>query len=228
MSEKPIYLNFPVSLLRDAFIDIRNVMGKIMRYAGYIHTLNLTNGTNTKKMKDAGDFFGITYGSPTVAYEEGREIANGIRGKTPMTGINKGVMFDFYDNPKSQDEIAVLLAFLGIKSMLGKHPFLCITNRFLIARMGGYSSIADMPEELPQPLAGYFTRRKMERIRFELRTGWGVNFYSDHIKGYYTSFENSFSLDKLIFEAEKNRKHVKESQLKKKQDEAKERAMQQL
>jgi hypothetical protein len=217
------YLNFPVIMLQDAFKDIRETMCNAMDYAGYVHTLKLEYGDKKKKMKDAGKYFCIKYGYNS--YDNGEAIYNSLPPNLPMTGINKDVCFDFYENPKTPDEIAVLLAFLAIKSVIGKKPYVKMTNDFLIARMGGYKSIKDMPEPLPEPLAQYSTRRKMAKIKLELQTNWNVNYYSYYTRGFYVSLDNKFSLNDLALQAEKRRKTIKEKQLKQKKQDARKKAL---
>jgi hypothetical protein len=232
----PIYLNFPVPMLQDAFINIREVMSNIMYYAGYVHTLKLEHGDDEKKMKSAGEYFGITWGSVNGSFREGRELFDSIPENTPKVGINKEVLFDFYKNHKTQDEIAVLLAFLALKSIIGDKPYIRTTNEFMIARMGGYASIKDMPDPLPDPLKKYNSRRMLDKIKFELQTGWNVKYYARYIKGFYVSIYNpsesepdkSYTLDKLVLEAEKRRKSNLEKQLKNLTGEARLKALKTL
>jgi hypothetical protein len=218
------YFNFPITILENAFNDIRYTMNNIMDYAAYAHTLKLEYGDKNKKMEDAGKYFGVKYGNNS--YDKGKALYDSLPLNLPMTGINKDVCFDFYNNPKTPDEIAVLLAFLAIKSIIGPEPYKQVTNAFLIARMGGYVRIKDMPQPLPEPLARYNTRRKLDNIKFELQTNWNVNYYSDRgIHGFYVSLDNKFTLNNLAVQAEKRRKSTKEKQLKQKKQDARERAL---
>ena len=113
-----------------------------------------------------------------------------------------------------------MLAYLAIKSIVGTKPYVHITNEFLIARMGGYPSIKAVPEELPEPLAKFATRRKLDSIKFELRKSWNVNIYGFRVRGFYVSIDNQFSLEDLIYEVERRRKSATETKLRQKQNEA--------
>lgn len=222
------YLNFPIQLLQDAFKNPRQTMDNVMNYAGYVHTLNLKQGSDEKKMNDAGSYFGITWENKKKCYEDGEALYNSIPANSPMTGINIDICFDFYKNPKTSDEIAVLLAFLAIKSIIGMKPYCKTTNAYLLARMGGYASRIDVVNPLPDPLVKYTTRRKLDKIKMELQLNWNVNIYSRHVRGFYVSIDRRLTLDKLIFEAEKRRKSTKEKQLKQRKDEARRKAMEKL
>ena len=228
MDSLQTYLNFPIIFLQEAFRDIKKVMNDIMAYAGYVHTLKLEYGEDEDLMKAAGHYFGITYGNAYDRYRHGETLFNSIDERTPMAGINKDVLFDFYKNRKTFDEIAVLLAFLAIKSIIGKKPYIKLTNDFLIARMAGCSSISDIPVPLPEPLFSYQSRRKLDTIKFKLQTEWNVNYYSYYTRGFYVSIDNKFPLDRLVLEAEKRKKISKQKQLKQKKEDARKQALRKL
>lgn len=242
------YFNFPVMLLQDAFNNIRKTMDNIMFYAGYVHTLKLEFGDESEMMKSAGKYFGMKYGSNYESYRNGKMLYDSLLENLPMTGINKDVCFDFYKNPKSADEIAVLLAFLAIKSIIGKKSHIKSTNDFLMARMGGYASIKQllpslpkswdkynsnekmvlMQKVLPEPLAQYATRRKLDKIKFELQANWNVNYFAYYTRGFYISIDKTFDLNKLVLEAEKRRKSTRQKQLKQKKVDARRNALNKL
>jgi len=222
------YFNFPVMLLESAFNNIRETMNNIIDYAGYVHTLKLEFGDESEMMKAAGKYFGMKYGSNYESYRNGKMLYDSFPENVPMSGINKDVCFDFYKNLKLADEIAVLLAFLAIKSIIGKKAYIKLTNDFLIARMGGYAGINDMPIPLPEPLAQYRTRRKLDKIKFDLQANWNVNYYSYYTRGFYVSIDKTFDLNELVLQAEKRRKSTKEKQLKQKKVDARKEALNKL
>ena len=228
MDSLQTYLNFPIVFLQEAFRDIKKVMDDIMAYAGYVHTLKLEYGEDKDLMKAAGHYFGITYGNAYDRYRHGETLFNSIDERTPMAGINKDVLFDFYKNRKTYDEIAVLLAFLAIKSIIGTKPYIKLTNDFLIARMGGFASVLDMPDPLPDPLINYTSRRKLDSIKFKLQTEWNINYYSRYTRGFYVSIDKTFNLDRLVLEAEKRKKKTKLKQLKQRIKDARRKAMDKL
>lgn len=225
MSNNQTFLNFPIVCLQEAFRDIKKVMNDIMAYAGYVHTLKLEYGEDEDLMKAAGHYFGITYGNAYDRYRHGETLFNSIDERTPMAGINKDVLFDFYKNRKTNDEIAVLLAFLAIKSIIGTKPYIKLTNDFMLARMAGCGSVSDMPIPLPEPLFNYATRRKLDKIKFELQTDWNVNYYSYYTRGFYVSIDSKFPLDRLVLEAEKRKIKTKRNQLNQRKKDARKKAI---
>lgn len=103
-----------------------------------------------------------------------------------------------------------------------------MTNEFLIARMAGCATIAELPSPLPLTLAQYATRRKLDKIKFELQTAWNVNIYSRYVRGFYVSLDKKFSIDRLVLEAEKRRKSNIEKQRRDQLEAARLKALKQL
>jgi hypothetical protein len=222
------YFNFPIQMLQDAFCDIKGTMDKIMDYAGYAHTLKLELGDDMDKMRSAGSYLGITYEDRSGSYKNGKIWYDSIPVNSPMVGINIEMCFDFFNNHKTQDDISVLLAFLAIKSIIGRKAYCKMTNEYLITRMGGYARIEDLPNPLPHPLSGYYTRRKLDKMKSELQLNWNVNIYSYYTRGFYVSIDNKFSLDKLVLAAERNRKSTREGKLRQQKIKARKKALRAL
>lgn len=220
MNQDQVYFNFPVPLLRNAFGDIRQVMNDIMAYAGYMHTLKLDLGTSQKKMESAGNYFGVIYGNAAIAYDQGSNLFYELPKNSPMVGISKSILFDFYLNPKTEFDIAVLCAFLAVKSILGYKPYVKTTNDFLISRMAGYARVDEITDQIPDPLVKFTIRRMLDKIKLELQTSWGVNIYARYTRGFYVSIETIFPLEKLVLEAEKRREEHIEAQLRNKKETA--------
>jgi hypothetical protein len=218
------FFNFPIGLFAGAFDNIRETMDNIMNYAGYVHASALEFGDETERMKAAGNFFGITYGDNKRSYHEGEQLINSLPPNLPMTGINTDVCFDFYKNHKSMDQIAVLLAFSAIKSIIGSKAYYKTNIGQIGVRMAGMVSIKDI-DKVSEQVNQFTTRRKFDKIKFELQTNWKVNFYSYYTRGFYVSFDDKFSLEKLVLEAEKNRKSNKERELQSRQKEARVNAL---
>lgn len=213
-------------MLQDAFTNIERLMNDILCYAGYARTLKLEHGNEQKKMNDAGSALGVTWGSVSGAYNRGKELFKLYPKNVPMVGINSKMLFDYMNNPKVEYEIAVFLGFLALKSIIGNKSFIRTTNEFMIARMGGYARISDMPDPLPQPLSKYTTRRMLDKIKLDLQHDWNINYYPS--RGFYVSMDHKFTLDKLALAAEKKASVNKQSLIKQKIEEAKIKALSQL
>lgn len=62
-------MNFPITVLKGAFKDIRGTIEKIMYYAIYKHSLMYDFGDEAKNMKASADF--TVSGCPTLKHQYG-------------------------------------------------------------------------------------------------------------------------------------------------------------
>jgi len=201
------YFNFPIQLMRIA-PNVRQLCDDIIDYCVYAQSLSL-NGSNA--MRDAAKHFNISLGSISRSERDGRELYNSISLPAPMTGISKDLLFNFYQEHKTDHEIAVLMAFLAIKSILGKKSYCRITNEYLLCRMAGCGSIKEMTE-LPEYLKRYTARRTMNGLKNDLQRHYGLRLYARYTRGFFVSF--TLSLEELITEVEKKRKKYQEHHMK--------------
>jgi hypothetical protein len=198
-----VFFNFPISLLKPAFMDMSKVCDNIMDYAIFKHAETL-EGDVLKRMKDSASYFKINLlGNITQSYENGQALFNNTPDKTAMTGIGKELLWDYYKNEKTYSEIAVLLAFLAIKSILGRRSYCKLNSEFLLCRMTGFTSKDEM-KELPEGLKKYQYRYHMDCLKFELKKSFGLQIYARYTRGFFVSFE--LPLEQLIREAETKRK----------------------
>jgi hypothetical protein len=201
------YIAYPITLHKGALPDFRLTADGILNYCGFAVASQLERGTPAERMKAAGDHLGITWGNINTALKEGKELHQRTLAKTPMTSIRKPVLWDYYSNDKTEFEIACLLAFAAIKSILGNKPF-CKTNKALIhARMFGYRSAKDMPEVLEGYEAKYAKRWHMDRLLKELQFSWSLKVYTNHCYGIYVCFGKANKKDMVRVCLEKKSKN---------------------
>jgi|GEM_PF-865988 len=136
-----IYVNFPISLLRDAFKNITGTVDTIFGYAVYKHSKTLEYGDELARMKAAADFFNISFGNINREIKSAKDLqTNPLYDlKTPNASINISILWDFYKNKKTEFEIACLCAFCAIRSVLGSKEYVKSNKGMIIARMFGSS-----------------------------------------------------------------------------------------
>jgi len=208
--KKPEYFNFPICLLKDAILDIKPVMYDIAYYIVYQKSTTFKSGNNKQKINEAAKYFGIEIFrienlSIANIQKRGKLLIDSIPEKTPTTGIKIKIWYDFLVNDKSDFEVVVLLAFLAIKSILGKSPK-CKTNiDFLFSRMSGEAKGGNISELLIK----YSTRRHFQKIINKLKLDWSLTYYSYHTTGFYVSFELDYNQLCLYAESRKNSNRLK-------------------
>jgi hypothetical protein len=217
MDKDITYLPFPVTFLQTAFNDIREVCNDIMDYAIYRKCLD-EEGAKHIRIKKSASFYGITLGDYDNTYQNGEQLYRSTPENTPITAINKDILFDYYKNHKTEYEIICLCAFLAIKSIIGPKPYAKVTNKYLLTRMAGYASIKDAPAELPDTILKYSTRKRLNTLKFDLMEAWGVKIYARHTRGWYVSIKTD--INSLVLEAEKQRKTYRVKHFKEQEQEA--------
>lgn len=216
--KKSIYYNFPISLLRhrEAFsgtkMDYKKNLYQISEYcSGELYSL----GWNSK---DVEEELNIKISQKKQIYASNSiQTFKMFNDKTiPVTGIQYDLYWQFRNSQKEDFDFQCLWAFLAIKSIVGKKPYQKITNKLLIARMAGFASYKKLeeyfngrpfPKHILNPDDHYKTRYALDKIKRELTKHFNVNFYGIGSRGFYAT--TKLTLEKLIFEVEKNRqKHV--------------------
>lgn len=213
---KKDYFNFPIVLLEGFLIDYMECLNNIFDYSIYGY-LNKAYESDFNKIKEAESFFGVNIGNKKRSFENGKTLFESIPEKLPFTGIRKSIWFDYYKNQKTEFQKVCLLAFLAIKSIVGKKLY-CKTNYSLMfSRMSGISHTIKNKSELPPELIDYFIkRRQSDKIIANLKSDWKLKHYGYHTKGFYVSFkkDDKIDLEGLIKIVEKNRKSRKEKEMK--------------
>lgn len=226
--EKAEYFTFPVALLMDGFSNIKTVCDHIIDYSVYAHFSKLEKGTELERLRASLNYFEVIYKNEMNGLKKAETLFNSLLSGLPMSNVSIKTVWQYFNEEKTEFEIACFLAFAALKSIIGTKPYAKTTNDFLIARMGGFASKSNIHELLPEPLAAYNTRRKLDKIKLELRVNWNVNIYAYRTRGFYVSIDQKFSLDKLALEAEKKRIKFIEKQQQIKINEARNKALKQL
>lgn len=138
--------------------------------------------------------------------------------------ISSDLFFEFYGKERSQEDRIGLLAYIAVKSIIGRNTF-AQTNRFFIAsRMACNTKFV---KELPQEIEQCITRRKFEKLKDMLFEVYHVGIFTDRrMRGCYVSLKKDENgkpdLEWLGKEAFKNYASHKESAYKKALEKAKE------
>ena len=204
------YLNFPVSMLKELHTDRNSFFSNVFDVGIYLYSKTLT-GSDEKRYRDALGFLGITQSKSKNGLSTAKRILFNMPDKYPTTGIEKGMLFDYYKNEKSDFDIICLAAFLGIRSIIGKKPY-DKTNKYLIhARMFGYTTAKELPVKLTPLQEKYKLRYQMDKVLTELQINWHLKVLWNHNRGFYLSFDLSF--DEMALLIEKDKQSIKIQQL---------------
>lgn len=249
MGNRDYYLSFPVQLLREQ--DIKQVVSKAIdygiidymvrhelegivgfNYACGIIGISITDANREPEKATRAARLAI-FSQNKAAREQEYKATRGVYDtlessidKVVYVSIKKDMLFEFRDVPKTDFEIDVFRAFIGVKSILGKKPFQRLTNSFLVARLAGFSSEKEAIECVNRGFAGgvsmecggfkfhqyHGKRYQIDKLKEELEKRYKLKLYGTHTRGFYVSF--TMSLKALVMQAEANKKSAKDKAFK--------------
>nr|WP_298997239.1 hypothetical protein [uncultured Allomuricauda sp.] len=214
--KKETYFNIPIPLLNGMMENKQKTMERILQYCTYKFSLEKDFiPCEIQAYEDAFEQLGGFQNGVADDFMQGMELDNSLDERLPIAGLHKSVFWAFYDNQVTDFQLACLVAYLAVKSILGKQLYCKLNNRFLVSRMAGHVQTVEV-DLLPKELRKYLGRYQSEKLRNELEANWGINTYGFRTRGFYVSID--LPMKSLIAQVEKNRKsRVEKHRLKTKQ-----------
>lgn len=156
MSKQHTYITFPVSLLRDAFVDTQRTFSDILIIGHHRYVRK-----NKCSYKEAEELFALKDDDATFVARVSEIIKKTPAGE-PYPNIKLSIAQEFATIEKSEQEVANLLMYIAIKSILGVAAVKKVTRNLILSRMFGYSSFKSMPKSLPEPQSELFKKYSTE------------------------------------------------------------------
>lgn len=213
------YLTFPVCILRNSIVDIKEALNMAMEYCLFSTSIEII-GSEDQKIQASRVKLGIKFGNIKKSFINGKKIYDSIPINSPKTSLRREMIFDFYNNYKTEFELITFLTFASIRSILQKQAYVKLTNNYLIGRMSGNNKIN---EPINETIIKYSCRYQLDKIKTELQLNWGLKLYANHTRGFYVSFK--MPLQDLIKQAEIKRNKYKVKELQRHKKEALNRAL---
>lgn len=184
------YMNIPINLLNGIFDNKDLACQKIIKFCLYHHArTRLQFGEMEERFELAAEFFGVKINSLLSNLVEGELLyEDWIRRKSPRGGIKIKIFHDIMVNEKSEFEIALFCAHVGLKSILQNDRFKKTSFDALFARMAGYSSAKNAEGRIPAILMKYQSRHYRLKLILALQKYWHLAYEADHTRGFYFSF----------------------------------------
>lgn len=199
------FFNFPIYMLKDLHSRPKQALSNILNFCLY-RVFKELEGTKAKRLKDAAEHLGVTFGNAECALEEGENLQFFSK-PMPFTGIERVMYWEFHKKENwSEFEFVALSAFLAVKSIVGKNAAFKTNKKMVLSRMIGFVKPCSQAEENPV-FQKYIKRYHWEHLRDELECSWNIRFFSNHNRGFYVSTSVSYSeLAKIVYENKKKSK----------------------
>ena len=207
-------LNFPITLLVGFMTDSAQKMSNIISYCVYELFTKTQDKEYTQKI------IRLSAESWKLATTEGEELHRITPRNVPFGGLSVPTVWEYMNQPKTDFDKVVLLAFVAFKSILGSKAYYKTTQAEVFKRMAGKTG-GNVPKEIKK----YCTRTRFDHIKRELEESWGVIFYTSHTRGVYFSMGDKMTLEDLALIAEQRKWKTRQQVSTLKMQQAKEKAL---
>ena len=205
-----IYFNAPCELYKGFLSDnkVEYCLHNVINFV--IYAQSSKNGYNKDNCGEyASEHLCVNCSNPASNYTKGRKLFYELvfpNNTAPAYfSISKDMYWHFRNEESTFDERVSALAYLAIKSMIGKREYIKTNMTLLCSRMDGYTRYRG--QELSPELSKYTNRYWSHKLMNDLYQKYGVIFYCGNaahkVRGFYCSI--TLSMADLIRKAENAR-----------------------
>lgn len=214
MAKSEIYYNAPCALYR-GFLSDKELDGCLYNILAFaVYDQSSKNGFGKD---DCGEYadnaLGVKLGTPQATYNDGKRLFGKFVRDSKERQAYFSMSHDLYwylrEKETTSEERGVILAYLAIKSMIGKREYIKANMTLLCSRMDGQTRYRG--QQISSEVAMYATRYRAHKLMNALFERYGVIFYSGNathkVRGFYCSL--TLSMAELIHRVEKARDEAK-------------------
>lgn len=213
--DKAIFYNAPCELYRNFLRsdkDFKKALSDVIDYILYDACKTMYKSKlNEDEIKKKVGRFGINYANPVSSWKDGEalylEFVESAKNKPAYFSISRETYWHFRDEESTEFERALLLAYLAVKSMVGKRDMIKTNMTAICSRMDGNTK-PKRAVELSEGVTKYLNRYWSNKLLSALYEKRGVTFYggnsSHKVRGFYCSV--TLTMEELIIKAEADMK----------------------
>ncbi len=205
-----IFYNAPCELYQ-GFLDddetFRSVLERITDFQVYDRCRLKKYKLETEDIREIGlKELGITLNDPIYTWKQGKKLyakyIENTRNAPAFFSISHATYWHFREEDTTEWERAVLLAYLAIKSMVGKREMIKTNMLLICLRMEGHTK--SRGHSLSPATEKFTNRYWKDRLMRSLFERYGVTFYggtkAHKVRGFYCSTQ--LTMEQLIIKAE--------------------------
>ncbi len=206
-----IYYNAPCELYRHFLRsekDFHRVLNDIADFILYDACKSMYKSKlDAEEIKKKVKRYGINYHNPVGSWKDGEglyiEYVENAKNAPAYFSISRETYWHFRDVDSTEFERAMLLAYLAVKSMVGKRDMIKTNMTAICSRMDGNTK-PKRAAELSEGVTKYLNRYWSNKLLSALYGKRGVTFYGGNkchkVRGFYCS--TTLSMEELITKAE--------------------------
>lgn len=129
------------------------------------------------RLRNAAELFSITITNIDAAIAEYRKYRSDNAKHTRWVSIKIGLLFEYLSQSKSEYQVMLLAAYMGVKAIIGNKPYARTTKSYILANMFGCMNEAELQtllcstgnETLAVLHKKYSTRKMFDKLNRELQ-----------------------------------------------------------
>ena len=206
MMDKKIYYNAPCGLFHgflDDELSRKKVLKDVLDFACWqVYEKHSDIKDEETRFQRVREILGFSNGDKEDIIKRGESLAS-LHANEPFFSIQGDIYWNFRNTFKSDEECAMLIAYLALKSICGKRQWAKTNKAMWLSRMDGkirpeYKKVKGKPElDISDSLSKYKSKYGIRRLRALLFEYYKVSFYSKCVHGF--CFSTTLSLVDLIF-----------------------------
>lgn len=177
------------------------------------------------RVRQTADLFSIKINDYNTMLEEYRKYCGRDTMKTRMVSVKLSQLLEYLFQRKTEAQLMVFAAYMGVKAIIGKEPFKRTTIPYIIANMFGCMNEVELQTMLVKPgnetllelHKKYTTRKRFDKIKDELQEGNFIPEWLPHKKaGTFVSCKLNHKqflreVDKVLYGKSEERKPNRQS-----------------
>ncbi len=129
------------------------------------------------RLRNTADLFTISINNMDATIAEYRKYCSEGAKHTRWVSVKIGLLFEFISQNKTEYQIMLLAAYMGVKAIIGNKPFARTTKSYILANMFGCMNEQELQTLLVEPgnetlaelYKKYSTRKMFEKINIDLQ-----------------------------------------------------------
>lgn len=189
----------------------REFLTEVLYYSIFSHAETLQDKNeydenDTQRFSVAAKYLKVTLGNIEDSYKIGKSLYYTHSDNLCLANLSKDIFWQYYNESKSDFDWRCLLAFLALKSIIGRKKYTKTNNTFLLSRMAGFSATnADHGIKI--------TRYQLDKIKTELQLNWHIVYHGKNTRGFFVGIDINISLEDLMLDSETKKKSNREKAL---------------
>ena len=210
--DNKVFYNAPCELYKDCLRsdrDFKQTLRDILSFVLYDNCKKPEKRVSDADLAKVARKLGVEYNDPIRSWREGKKLysehVESARNAPAYFSISRETYWHFMNEESTEFERAMLLAYLAVKSMVGKRDMIKTNMTAICSRMDGNTK-PRRKGQLTDGVAKYLNRYWSNRLLSALYEKRGVTFYggnsSHKVRGFYCS--TTLTMEELIIKAEAN------------------------